>query len=77
MNILKEIAKATKKDLSEEIKDLLNTKPFSSKHVGVSPRNIHRIEGSRTQNNLNRINSNKNRATSLHRKKQRNTISFN
>jgi hypothetical protein len=68
MNIFKEIAQTTKKDFSREIRELLNSTPFSSKQVGISPRNIHRIEGSRTQQNLNRINSHRYRATSLPRR---------
>jgi hypothetical protein len=68
MNIFREIAQTTKKDLSKEIRDLLNSNPFSSRQVGISPRNIHRIEGSRTQQDLNRINSHRYRATSLPRR---------
>lgn len=58
-NIWKEIAKTTKKDISREIRDLLNSDPFGTKRPSISGRNLGRVTTSRTQENLNNLNSNR------------------
>ena len=68
MNIWKEIAKTTKSDLSKDIRDLLDTNPFGTRHHTVTPRDINKVSYTTAQARLNEINARRNRSTRLPRK---------
>jgi len=69
-NIWKEIAKTTKKDISREIRDLLKSDPFGTKRSTISTRNIGRISTSRTQEELNNLNSNRYNAYNIRKSRR-------
>jgi hypothetical protein len=68
MNIWKEIAKATKSDLSRDVQSLLDTNPFGTKQRTVVPRDINKVSYTTAQARLNEINARRNRSTRIPRK---------
>lgn len=62
MKIFREIAKTTRSNISKEIRDLLDTNPFSKKQTPITSKNISNRYYTVSQADLNRINSTKNKA---------------
>lgn len=68
MNIWKEIAKATKSDLSRDVQNLLDTNPFGTKHRTVTTRDINKVSYTTAQARLNEINARRNKSIKVSRK---------